>query len=317
MVNSLLAILMSDIAGGGIALIASTALIVIFGEIVPQAICSRYGVAAGAYLSWLLWIALVVTFIFSYPIAAILDKVLGEEEGEVMNKNKMKKFFEKQRDIGMIDDDEGRILRAALELQTKEIEKVMMPIEKAYMLDVNTLINREVTQEIYTAGYSRIPIFEGNQNNIIGVLMAKDLILFNPDRDQMTIKQLSSALRDIVYIDHTESCLLTLKRFKEGDNHLAVVTKVVNDEGSDPYLKKIGLITLEDIIEQIIDQQIEDEYEGDGKEERRLQKEQLLALFTNRQASNNLEENELKAVEEFLSAYVKPFFPDRIRQSVL
>lgn len=64
----------------------------------------------------------------------------------------------------------------------------MMPIEKAYMLEVNTLINREVTQEIYTAGYSRIPIYEGSQNNIIGVLMAKDLILFNPDRDQMTIK---------------------------------------------------------------------------------------------------------------------------------
>mmetsp|Transcript_27461 Transcript_27461/g.36728 ORF Transcript_27461/g.36728 Transcript_27461/m.36728 type:complete len:167 (+) Transcript_27461:552-1052(+) len=166
-----------------------------------------------------------------------------------MNKTKMKKFFEKQRDIGMIDDDEGRILRAALELQTKEIENVMLPIDNAYMLEINTVINREVTQEIYTAGYSRIPIYEGNKNNIIGVLMTKDLILFNPDRDQLTVKQLSSALRDIVYIDHTESCLLTLKRFKDGDNHLAVVTKVCNDEGVDPYLKKIGLITLEDIIE--------------------------------------------------------------------
>ena len=73
-----------------------------------------------------------------------------------------------------------------------------------------------------------------------------------------------------------------MKRFKDGDNHLAIVTKVENDAGVDPYLKKIGLITLEDIIEQILDAQIEDEYEGDGKEERRLQKEQLLALFTNR-----------------------------------
>ena len=193
----------------------------------------------------------------------------------------------------------------------------MVPIEHAYMLDVNTVINREVTQEIYTNGYSRIPIFEGDRNNVIGVLMTKDLILFNPDRDQMTIKQLHSALRDIVYIDHTESCLLTLKRFKDGDNHLAIVTRVVSNEGRDPYLKKIGLITLEDIIEQILDAQIEDEYEGDGKEERRLQKEQLLALFTNRQAGNNLQENELKAVQEFLSTYVRPFFHDRVREGVL
>ena len=116
MVNSLLSILMSDIAGGGVALVASTALIVVFGEIVPQAICSRHGVAAGAYLSWLLWIALIITFVFSYPIAAILDKTLGEEEGEVMNKSKLRKFLKKQEDLGQIDDDEGRILQAALAL---------------------------------------------------------------------------------------------------------------------------------------------------------------------------------------------------------
>ena len=96
MVNSILSILMADIAGGVIAVVTSTALIVVFGEIVPQAICSRHGVKAGAYLSWLLWITIVVTFIFAYPIAAILDKVLGEEVGVVMTKTKMKKFFEIQ-----------------------------------------------------------------------------------------------------------------------------------------------------------------------------------------------------------------------------
>jgi len=94
MVNSLLSILMADIAGGAVGLVTSTALIVIFGEILPQAICSRHGVKAGSYLSWLLWITIAVTFIFAFPIAAILDKVLGEEVGAVMTKTKMKKFFE-------------------------------------------------------------------------------------------------------------------------------------------------------------------------------------------------------------------------------
>ena len=110
MVNSLLSILMADIAGGAIALIASTALIVVFGEIVPQAICSRHGVKAGAYLSWLLWITIVVTFVFAFPIAAILDKVLGEEVGNIMTKTKMKKFFESQLKSHMIEDQEGKIL---------------------------------------------------------------------------------------------------------------------------------------------------------------------------------------------------------------
>ena len=101
--------------------------------------------------------------------------------------------------------------------------------------------------------------------------MAKDLILFNPDRDQMTVKQLNSVLRDIVYIDHGVSCLKVLTHFKEGGSHLVVVTKVENSESKqDPYLAKIGLVTLEDIIEEILDAEIEDEYENDDKDERRL-----------------------------------------------
>ena len=149
----------------------------------------------------------------------------------------------------MIEDQEGRILKATLDLSTRSIEDVMVNIDKSYMLDIDTVINREVTQEIYTQGYSRIPIYEGERQNIVGVLMAKDLILFNPDRDQMTIKQLSSVLREIVYIDHSTTCLRVLSYFKEGSSHLAVVTKVETNDRLDPYLKKIGLITLEDIIE--------------------------------------------------------------------
>ena len=88
----------------------------------------------------------------------------------------------------------------------------------------------------------------------------------------MTIKQLSSVLRDISNIAFDTSCLSCLSHFREAGTHISIVTKVVtsNDGVTDPYLKKIGLVTLEDIIEEILDAEIEDEYEGDGKEERRL-----------------------------------------------
>ena len=77
-----------------------------------------------------------------------------------MTKTKMKKFFDQQLEVGMIDADEERILTAALELEAKEIKDVMLPIEKTYMLEINTVINREISQDIYTNGYSRIPIIE-------------------------------------------------------------------------------------------------------------------------------------------------------------
>ena len=226
MVNSLLSILMADIAGGAIALISSTALIVVFGEIVPQAICSRHGVKAGAYLSFLLWITITITFIIAYPIAAILNNVLGEEVGTVMTKSKMRKFFDIQEELNMIEDAEGKILKATLSLSQKQVSDIMIPIEEAFMLDINAIINREVTQEIYTQGYSRIPIYDGSRENIVGILMSKDLILFNPDRDQMSIKQLSSVLREIVYIDYSTTCLNVLSYFREGGTHIAIVTKV-------------------------------------------------------------------------------------------
>ena len=149
----------------------------------------------------------------------------------------------------MVEDQEGKILKATLELSTQQIDSIMTPIDSVFMLDLNTVIDREITQEIYTRGYSRIPIFDGERQEICGVLMAKDLILFNPDRDQMTIKQLSSVLREVEHIDHATTCLKILKYFKDGGTHLAIVTKVEKVEGRDPYLKKIGLVTLEDIIE--------------------------------------------------------------------
>ena len=86
----------------------------------------------------------------------------------------------------------------------------------------------------------------------------------------MTIKQLSSVLRDIIYIDHTTTCLRALSIFREGGAHIGIVTQVETAERNDPFLKKTGLITLEDIIEEILDAEIEDEFEGDGQAERRL-----------------------------------------------
>ena len=79
-------------------------------------------------------------------------------------------------------------MRATLELSNIPISQIMIPIDDIFSLDINTVIDREITQKIYTQGYSRIPIYEGKKTNIIGVLMAKDLILFSPDRDKITVK---------------------------------------------------------------------------------------------------------------------------------
>lgn len=199
-VNCLLSILMADLTSGTVGFLASTFLIVIFGEIVPQALCSRYGLLSGYLLAWLLWILIILTFLISFPISAILDKVLGDEVAASYTKNQLKKFFALQEQGNTIKSSERKILSAALELGRKNVETVMTPISEVYMLDINTRVTRSILKEIYTNGYSRVPIYEGDRQNVVGTLMTKDLILFNPDRDNLTLKQLTSIMREMVSI---------------------------------------------------------------------------------------------------------------------
>jgi metal transporter CNNM len=86
-VNSALSILMTDLTSGLMGLLVSTAIIVIFGEIVPQAVCSRYALIVGAHTTYLVWFFVFLTFPISFPISAILDKVLGEEVGNILSKS--------------------------------------------------------------------------------------------------------------------------------------------------------------------------------------------------------------------------------------
>ena len=92
-VNSALAIFMGGLTSGLIGLIISTSIITLFGEIIPQAVCSRHALVVGAHTTWFVYFFMVITFPISYPISAILDKVLGEEVGNVISRNMMTNFF--------------------------------------------------------------------------------------------------------------------------------------------------------------------------------------------------------------------------------
>jgi len=137
-VNSGLSILMGDLTSGVMGLIISTAIITIFGEIIPQATCSRYGLYIGAHTTWFIYIFMFITFPISFPISAILDKVLGEEVGNILSKNQMKRMFEMLEVENVVKSSERKIIQAALDLQEKTAREVMTPIEEVYMLDINT-----------------------------------------------------------------------------------------------------------------------------------------------------------------------------------
>lgn len=189
-VNSYLSILLADFTTGIIGLIVSTFVIVILGEIIPQAVCNRYGLVIGATLIPLMWFFTAVFFVIAFPVSLLLTLVLGEEEGDMYTKGKMKKLFEMYEKEKLLGPSERRILVAALEISDKRAGHIMKPLDDVYMLDIDTILTRETLRDIYQAGYSRIPIYDKERDNIVGILMARELILINPEKAFISIRQL-------------------------------------------------------------------------------------------------------------------------------
>lgn len=152
LVNSTFTILLDDLTSGLMAVIFSTLAIVMFGEISPQAICSRYGLAVGARTIYITKAVMIITAPLSYPISKVLDFILGEEIGSVYNRERLKELVKVTTDINDLDKDEVNIVTGALELRKKFVSDIMTKIEDVYMLDIEAILDFETVSEIMKTG---------------------------------------------------------------------------------------------------------------------------------------------------------------------
>lgn len=160
LVNTTLTTLLDDVTGSGaIAVLAATLSIVIFGEILPQAICSRHGLAVGAKTIGITYIFMALTAPLAYPISVALDKLLGEEIGVVYNREQLTEYIRITRDFNRLEDNEFGIITGALALRSKTAKDVMTPLENVFMLPLETKLNFQTVTHINERGFSRIPVY--------------------------------------------------------------------------------------------------------------------------------------------------------------
>nr|CAD7430430.1 unnamed protein product [Timema monikensis] len=159
-----------------------------------------------------------------------------------------------------LEKDEVNIISGALELRKKTVKEVMTRLEDIFMLDYNSVLDFETVSEIMKQGYSRIPVYEGSHSNIVTVLYIKDLAFVDPD-DNTPLKTLCKFYQNpcnFVFEDMTLDIMF--KQFKEGiKGHMAFVHRVNSEGEGDPFYETVGLITLEDVIEELIQAEIVDE----------------------------------------------------------
>lgn len=260
LVNSTFTILLDGLTSGLVAVVCSTIAIVIFGEITPQAICSRHGLAVGAKTIFITKMVMLITAPLAWPVSKLLDCILGEEIGNVYNRERLKELVTVTKDLNDLDKDEVNIISGALELRKKTVGDVMTHIEDAFMLDIEAVLDFETVSDIMKSGFSRIPVFEKARQNIVTLLYIKDLAFVDPD-DNTPLKTLCEFYENPCHFVFDDMTLdVMFKQFKDGHKgHMAFVHRVNNEGDGDPFYETTGLITLEDVIEELIQAEIMDE----------------------------------------------------------
>jgi metal transporter CNNM len=258
-VNALLSILLADKAGGIVGFILSTFLIVVFGEILPQAVCARHALYIG---SRVVPLVLVVRFLFypiAFPLSFCLDKALGEELATTYSTQELLQLLQIHVQEDKLDKDTAGVMTGALRYKDITVAEVMTPLENAYMLSVDEKLNFDTIADIFKTGYSRIPVYEVSKNNVIGLLFVKDLIFIDPEDETPLLKFIQVFGRGVHVVWPVDKLGDVLRELKGGRSHMALVRDVVTDVETDPYYEIKGIITLEDIVEEILGHEIVDE----------------------------------------------------------
>ncbi|KAF8798397.1 DUF21-domain-containing protein [Phlegmacium glaucopus] len=253
-VNESLPIFLDNALGGGIPAIAiSTTAIVIFGEIIPQAISVRYGLYVGATCAPLVLILMFLFAPIAYPIAKILDYILGADKYQTYKKAELKSFLQFHRTgEEPLCDEELAILNGVLELNTKEVERIMTPLRDVVILSTDDILDHTAIASILQSGYSRFPVHEpGKPTSFIGLLLIKKLLTYDPSK---ALPVSAFPLSILPEAHPSINCFQALNYFQSGRAHLILVTLTPGKSGG-----AIGVITLEDIIEEIISGEIVDE----------------------------------------------------------
>ncbi|XP_016485927.1 DUF21 domain-containing protein At5g52790 [Nicotiana tabacum] len=269
------------------AILISVTLILAFGEIIPQAICSRYGLSIGARLSPLVRLLVIIVFPLSYPISKLLDRLLGKGHSALLRRAELKTLVNMHGNEagkgGELSHDETTIIAGALDLAQKMVKDAMTPVSRVFSLDLHSKLTDEMMNLIISKGHSRVPVYSGSPTNIVGLILVKNLIKYRPE-DEVPIKDLS--IRSMPEIPDSLPLYDLLNQFQKGNSHMAVVVKssrntkeaeenataqhdiikinilprpIIQDPSVEKGGEAIGIITMEDVLEQLLQEPIYDE----------------------------------------------------------
>lgn len=243
-------LMLESVLFGVIAGTIATLLLVVFGEILPQATFSRQALRYCANLSLVMRGMILLTYPVSKPLQLLLDQLFSEQKAQLQTRRELGMIITEHlgRIESELDNDEIEIIRGALQLSEKHVSHIMLPIADVFWLTPDTTLTPARVIEIEQNGRSRIPILNETATQCYGLLLMKELV--NVDFNTTLYKIADLPLHPVQLVGSRTALDTMLRKFIASSTHLVPVER----RG-----KIVGIVTIEDLIEEIVGREIEDE----------------------------------------------------------
>lgn len=228
--------------GATLATVVTTVVVLIFGEISPKSLAKEapesFASFAFPILRFFIFILTPINFLFSLW-KRLLSKIFKVSDDRGVTSDEIITIIDTAEEDGEIDSDESEILRSAVEFNDQEAEDILTP--RVDVVGVSEEASKEEIATVFTkTGYSRLPVYKDSLDDIVGIVHQKDFY----DGPQVTEKPLSDIMKDPVYVTPSMKIRDILRLLQKTKSHIAVVT--------DEYGGTLGIVTMEDILEEIV-----------------------------------------------------------------
>lgn len=245
--------------GAGIATFVLTILVLIFGEITPKSLATihaeKLSLAYGPIIYFITQLLTPVIFIInklSYGLLKLL-RVDINYKGITITETELRTIVNVSHEEGVLESEERKMITNVVDFGDSLAKDIMVPRIDMVFADIN-LSYDELVELFSTDKFSRMPVIDGSSDNVIGIINLKDVFFYQGARDAFHIKQL---LRDPYFTYEFKKTSELLIEMRKASRSIAIVL--------DEYGATAGLITLEDLLEEIVGE-IRDEYDGDEED---------------------------------------------------
>ena len=228
--------------GPTIATVMVTILVLVLGEISPKIIAREYAEEVSLFLApfvkGLIVILTPLTFIFM-GLKVLLKKMIGKNTEPEFSEDELLTIVEEAEAGGAIGEEQSELISNAIEFNDIEASDILTPRVDIVAIEKGTPV-AEIKQVFRDSGLSRLPVYEDDLDNIIGVINQKDFY----NKNVRTIKDVEKIIKPVAYVAETLKAAVLLRKMQAKKTHIAIVI--------DEYGGTTGLVTLEDIIEEIV-----------------------------------------------------------------